>query len=80
MLDKCANPACFATFRSLRDGRVFVTEIEGEHQSRGSGHARQRQYFWLCSSCYRTMTVTVEKGVVQVVPLPVTAIAAGSAS
>jgi hypothetical protein len=61
MLDKCANPACFATFRRFRDGRVFVTEIEGERQGSGSGHARQRQYFWLCSSCYRTMTVIVRE-------------------
>jgi hypothetical protein len=80
MLDKCANPACFATFRNLRDGRLFVTEIEGERRSSGTGHAGQPQYYWLCSSCHRTMTVTVEKGVVQVVPLPVTAIVGRSAS
>ncbi len=80
MLDKCANPACFATFRSLRDGRLFVTEFECESRSSGTGHASQPQYFWLCDSCCRTMTVRVEKGVVQVVPLPVTAIAVMSAS
>lgn len=61
MLDKCANPGCPATFRSLRDGRVFVTEIEADYQNGGNGHGRRRQYFWLCNSCGRTMTVIVEK-------------------
>lgn len=76
MLDKCINPACSATFHSLRDGRVFVTEVEADYQSSTSGRARQRQYFWLCNSCCRTMTVVAEKGKrVQVVPLPATATA-----
>lgn len=77
MLDKCANPACSALFRRLRDGRLFVTEVEADYQSSASGHARQRQYSWLCNSCCRTMTVIAERGKsVQVVPLPATAIAA----
>jgi len=80
MLDKCANPTCFATFRRLRDGRVFVAEPEADHQSSASGRAYQRQYFWLCNSCCRTMTVIAEKGKrVQVVPLPATAIVARAA-
>ena len=70
MLDNCANPACSVKFLRLHEGRLFVTEVEGADQGNG-GHARQRQYFWLCSSCCRTMTVAVEKGKrPQVVPLP----------
>ena len=81
MLDKCANPGCSATFRRLRDGRVFVTEVEAEYQSSASGRPRQRQYFWLCNSCCLAMTIIVEKGkTVQVVPLPATAIATRAAS
>jgi hypothetical protein len=79
MLDKCANPTWSATFRRLRDGRVFVTEVEAEYRSGASGLVRQRQYFWLCNSCCRTMTVIAEKGKsAQVVPRPATAIAAGA--
>lgn len=72
MLNKCANPACSATFRSLRDGRVFVIELVPE---------RQRQYFWLCNFCSRTMTVIMdkEKGF-QVVALPANASAVRSVS
>lgn len=58
VLGKCANPECPATFRNFRDGRVFVTEVEADYQTGVSGHARQSQYFWLCSSCCRTMAVT----------------------
>lgn len=81
MLDKCANPACSATFRRLSDGRVFVTEVEAGYWTNPSGHARQLHYFWLCNSCCRTMTVIAEKGkAIRVVPLPTTAIAARAAS
>jgi hypothetical protein len=81
VLDKCANPACSAKFRSLRGGRVFVTEVEAEHQSSANEYVRQRQYFWLCNACCRTMTVVFEKGKrFQVVPLPVPASAHRAAS
>lgn len=70
MVDKCANPACSATFRRLRDGRIFVLEVERDSRSEGKGYSRQLRYFWLCNTCRRTMTVILEnrKGV-QVVPL-----------
>jgi len=68
MLDKCANPACSATFRRLRDGRIFVIEVEIEAQDIASG--RQLRYFWLCNSCRSTMTVIVDRDKrVQVLPL-----------
>jgi DNA-binding response OmpR family regulator len=44
---------------------------------RGAAEVGMRR---LCSSCNRTMTVTAEKGMLQVVPLPVTGIAVRSAS
>jgi len=82
MLDKCANPACAAKFHRLSEGRLFVSETEVEYQSSPSEcHAAQLQYFWLCGSCCRTMTVTVQKGkTVQVVRLAVQANAARAAS
>jgi hypothetical protein len=77
MVKKCANTACSASFRSLRDGRVFVMEVEGAPRSGGSGRSRQPHYFWLCNSCCRTMTVVTEKGQgIKVAPLPASATAA----
>lgn len=70
MVEKCANPACSATFRRLGDGRLFVKEVPVDSPSDGKGLSRQLQYFWLCNSCCRSMTVTDDKGKrVQVVRL-----------
>ncbi len=81
MVEKCANPACAETFRRLRDGRLFVKEVPVDSPSDGKGLARQLQYFWLCNSCCRTMTLTTEKGTgIRVVPLPATAISVRAAS
>ena len=81
MVEKCANPAYAATFRRLRDGRLFVKDVLVDSPTDGKGCSRQLHYFWLCDSCCRTMTVTAEKGTgVRVVPRPATAIAARAAS
>ena len=70
MVHKCANAACSASFHTLRDGRVFVKEVENDARSSGNGLCRQLRYFWLCGVCCRTLTVIVEKGqAVKIVPL-----------
>ena len=81
MVDKCANPACTATFHRLSDGRLFVKEVPADFSSNGNGLTRQLHCFWLCNSCCRTMTVITERGKkAQVVPLPANATAARAAS
>jgi hypothetical protein len=81
MVEKCANPACSATFLRLRDGRVFIEEIEALPASDGKKPSRQVHYHWLCNSCCRTMTIVAEKGRgIRVVPLPPSANAARVAS
>jgi hypothetical protein len=76
MLDKCANPACSETFRRLRDGRVFVIEVESS-----ASRPHQRQHFWLCNSCCRSMMVVVDKDKgVQVRPRPESETATQAAS
>ena len=80
MLDKCANPACTATFLRIGSGRLFVIEIEADSQNRPGGSAREPQYSWLCNSCSRSMTVIAERGKIQVVPLPARKAAAQAAS
>ena len=80
MLDKCANPACSEKFLRLQDGRLFVTEVNGENQSNTSENECRVKYLWLCSLCCRTMTVAVGKGKKpQVVPLRESATAAREA-
>ena len=60
MLSKCLNPACTASFRYLRDGRIFQLEIPPSPNS--SSPFRRREYFWLCGSCCSTMTVVLQDG------------------
>ena len=62
MVEKCLNPMCTAKFRTLRDGRVFVREIEDSPSEGGRKLPHKLAYFWLCGSCCRTMTVVTEKG------------------
>lgn len=81
MVEKCVNPECSASFRYLREGRVFVTEVEGDARTEGKARPGRFGYVWLCKSCCREMTVVVEKGQgMKVVPLVAASIAAKAAS
>ena len=64
MLAKCANPGCSATFRYFHEGRLFAIESRVDSPRRGppadpeyTSSPPSLQYFWLCSSCCRAMTV-----------------------
>ncbi len=65
MVAKCAGPTCTAMFRYLREGRVFVDDIQSPD---GSAHLR---YAWLCNECSERMTVVFDQttGEACVVPL-----------
>lgn len=58
MLQKCANPACIAPFRSLREGKLFLAEnhvgVVGERKLR-------REHFWLCASCSARFTLRFDE-------------------
>jgi len=45
MLVKCTNPSCSASFRYLRDGRLFRLEREPTLRSSKTNRV---EYFWLC--------------------------------
>ena len=65
MLSKCLNPTCLATFRYLRDGRVFHLEVPAPGQN---GTMRRREYFWLFGRCCATFTIVVKDGTPAVRP------------
>lgn len=75
MLYKCANEACSAPFRRLREGKLFQVETEYFAQPGGSPRRsrpwRRVEHYWLCDSCstYITLTFDRERGVITV-PLP----------
>ena len=61
MLQKCANPGCTVPFRSLRDGKLFVSEtLVNELQDSFDGNrrkTRRREHFWLCAACSMHFTL-----------------------
>ncbi len=68
MIDKCGSPSCSATFRYLRDGRLF--RLENDPAS-GSSKSNRVEYFWLCPACSLTMTLRLRAdGTVTAVRLP----------
>ena len=63
MLTKCANPTCREEFRSLRWGRLFVTDPATARTSGDVAAPRKGgrlEYFWLCDNCTKTMKVIVD--------------------
>lgn len=62
MLSKCANPACFAHFLYLHEGRVFRIMRNGNESPAGMDPTTfqkhpQVEFFWLCEKCAATMTI-----------------------
>ena len=68
MLAKCANSSCSASFRSLKEGRLFRLESEPAIRSSDSNRV---EYFWVCDRCSSAMTMRLrEDGTVVTVLLP----------
>jgi hypothetical protein len=67
MLSKCANPICHTTFRYLSEGKLYLIDSKASVVRRGTQaepkHAIRSfiyEYFWLCSSCCRDMTIEID--------------------
>ena len=79
MVNKCANPACGASFRYLRGGKLFLVDLPRSSPGPGNGspvtrQGRTAEYFWLCDQCCSRLTVVVDqngKATVGRVPRPV---------
>ena len=74
MLHKCANPSCFAPFRSLREGKLFLAEtLPHDSSLTFSGPPpmmRRREHFWLCQACSAEFTLRLDpKGGMLTVPV-----------
>ena len=52
MLGKCTNPSCSASFRSLKEGRLFRLE---NNPTLRSCNVTTAEYFWLCSCSTMTL-------------------------
>jgi len=59
MLRKCANPACTAPFRSLREGKLFLAENYDFEE--GASRKARREHFWLCIVCSAEFTLRFDE-------------------
>jgi hypothetical protein len=69
MLSKCANPECTARFLYLHQGKVFKFATSKDP---GDPCGPKIEYFWLCGSCARDLTLVFNfnQRAVDVVPRP----------
>ncbi len=67
MLAKCANPICGAHFRYLNQGRIFNVPVY-ESGTQSCAGLQRVEHFWLCSTCYVTLTLVVRNGKAEVQP------------
>jgi hypothetical protein len=79
MMSKCANPSCPSVFRYLRDGKLFqvpagtAARISGKRTTEQSNTPGRDEFFWLCGTCSKELTIHVDPGVgVHTVPLELT--------
>jgi len=77
MLSKCANPACFVSFRFLHEGRVFAVDPRPARLSsdtENEGWVKHRsgpiEFYWLCSHCAHDLTLCIEGGQVTTTRIP----------
>jgi len=71
MVSKCANPSCSATFRYLREGKIFhIAHRPGAAEIASNRRASTHERFWLCGECARKMTLISHAAGILVVPLP----------
>ena len=75
MIAKCANAACSAPFLYLREGKVFRMEFAPDPNrleaasAESPKPARKIEHFWLCGPCSTTLTLVINQGKVETVPV-----------
>jgi hypothetical protein len=75
MISKCANPACSVRFHYMRAGKLFRMEFDPDHDAPGpqlagnSKPVRKIEHFWLCGSCSTFLTLVMNAGKVEAVPI-----------
>ncbi len=75
MVAKCANPDCRNEFHYLRNGRLFLVEVDdkgpvptGPQLVTGRHGPHRVEHYWLCDECVQTITLAIDRqlGVVTV--------------
>ena len=51
MVNNCANPTCNKPLHYLRDGRIFVFDVQDEAVGLDGKRSRHMEHYWLCGDC-----------------------------
>ena len=68
MVNNCANPKCAKPLHYLREGRIFVFDVE---TSDGAESRHRMEHYWLCGVCSQTMLLEKTDDGVRIVIKPV---------
>jgi hypothetical protein len=67
MVNNCANPKCAKPLHYLREGRVFVFDVQEDRSGKitGGKQGHHLEHYWLCGACSQLFMVEYEseKGV-----------------
>jgi len=62
MVSNCANPQCAKPLHYLREGRVFVFDVQDQFDNRaGEKHGHHLEHYWLCGACAQLFHVQRER-------------------
>ena len=70
MVNKCANPMCNKPLRYLREGRIFVFEVQDDTIGSDGKRSRHMEHYWLCGACSPMLLVDRKGTGVEVLPRP----------
>jgi hypothetical protein len=70
MVSNCANPKCAKPLHYLRDGRIFVFDIQDRVVAATGKRTQRIEHFWLCGACSQTMAMQQSPEGVHVVLRP----------
>jgi hypothetical protein len=68
MVSNCANPKCAKPLHYLRDGRIFVFDIQDKVIAATGKRTRRVEHFWLCGACSQTLAMSQSTEGVQLIP------------
>ena len=69
MVTKCANRSCPNEFHYLRNGRLFLVEMDeqntplpfGPQLVRDPKKPHRVEHYWLCDDCVPTLTLAIDR-------------------
>lgn len=70
MVSNCANPKCGKPLHYLRDGRIFVFDVQNSNAATDGKKSRHLEHFWLCGPCSQTFAMEQSTEGVRLIPRP----------